>query len=265
MIAARIFHGVPLAVPDDVRAGRQKYLGDLIAQLAENPIIAFTGVQLDSDHEGCGRTALRSWEALSEIAPEADWLLQLSDDVALCQGFAPILTAALTQVPATVPVVSLFNGRRALLRKYARSHWLRSSGGLCGQALVFRTPALRSYLTHYRRTAHLVDPRMVSDDVPINVWLILRELDAWVTNVSLVEHIGELSAMGHRTNVGRPGPAHFTAACFMDELPDWMRASFEDPRSWRSRELPPRDPSRILNGPGERTLSAIRASLLRED
>jgi len=216
---------------------RQNLLDRLLGRLGDVP------VSLDTDGLGCWGNARRAWLMYDRTATHH---LVLQEDVVPCDRFFESVRAALWAVPDEV--VSLFSrvcwGESCPAREARRQgvSWGTSEVGAVGQGMVMPTCWIDEFVNFADRHTREECP---TDDMRIDLWLILSKRLCWFTAPSLIDHddrgnstlwdkglgdrpaewfIGrEASGLGIDWLAGAASPAHYPVPRPFERYAVWYR------------------------------------------
>lgn len=158
--------------------------------------------------------------ALSELylrRPKADAFMVVQDDILLCNNLRPYLEAKLWPQDRA-GVISIYRSSYYEANQQG-FHSISTNHGLIGAlALVFSNTAVRAFLTNKRVIAHCLQDAPASHrqiDTVIGNWCRLAAMPAFVHTPSLVQHIGDESAIWDAAeNEGRRVAADFPGESF---------------------------------------------------
>jgi hypothetical protein len=186
---------------------RRACVVDMVRELRRGGI---TPAVVKDTRRNLWHTARRSWLQRQSWASHH---LVLQDDVRLCAGFA-VEVARVLEVASENPVAFFsFHGSSVKKATASGSSWIVSPSPGTGCALAMPAGLVEDFLRWER--AH-VDPAAPHDDDRMRLWSVARGVSWWITNPSLVEHVGVKSVQGNNPPISR------TASRLWDGSPvDW--------------------------------------------
>jgi hypothetical protein len=186
-------------------------------------------------------------EALWRWAAEtnAEWVLQLQDDVRVAPNFWPALRAMLAALPPDADVMCLevvHQAARALAEDGAR--WLTTADGLIGVGYVVRRSALREFLAW--RATKLKPGALarggLTEDTMLGVWCMVTGRRIWGPLPTIIDHDTTLeSTYGNDEHANRrplvrwDTPTTHRSAALGETAATWTLEELEKPGAWRGR------------------------------